>query len=453
MPKLSQPHFPHLIFHQSHSHLLSNNLIFNSVSPGKSTHPSQPPHLCHLDVGVLKCPILRSILHSWSNCHSAEELTFKLRRHLPITQELSERPLQLPCTNTVCVILVNLSIPLYYRPKILENIPLPEWPVNPAPLPHQPHASNHWTCISTPGKQAGVGVLLPLFSINFPSVPPFCQVKTREVYELQGLQGPAFGTRGKIVLPFEDNPSSKIGVRFDKPIPDGVNFGGLCDDGHGFFCKASELRLEASGADDLDKLLISTLFEVVFSESRNSPFILFMKDAEKSMAGSSESYSTFKNRLEKLPANIVVLGSHAHTDNRKEKSHPGGLLFTKFGSNQTALLDLAFPDSFGKLHDRGKEVTKTTKLLTKLFPNKVTIHMPQDEALLSAWKQQLDRDADTLKMKGNLNSLRTIQASLDFDGVVHFPPHEFCFWLYKASQELPHPKVEGGANEDAAMNV
>jgi hypothetical protein len=25
------------------------------------------------------------------------------------------------------------------------------------------------------------------------------------------------------------------------------------------------------------------------------------------------------------------------------QSHPGGLLFTKFGSNQTALLDLAFP--------------------------------------------------------------------------------------------------------------
>ncbi|XP_019244139.1 PREDICTED: uncharacterized protein LOC109224054 isoform X2 [Nicotiana attenuata] len=232
-------------------------------------------------------------------------------------------------------------------------------------------------------------------------------------------RGPAFGTRGKVVLPFEDNPSSKIGVRFDKPISDGVNLGGLCDEGHGFFCKASDLRLEATGVDDLDKLLISTLFEVVFNESRNSPFILFMKDAEKSMAGNSESCSTFKSRLEKLPANIVVIGSHAHTDNRKEKSHPGGLLFTKFGSNQTALLDLAFPDSFGKLHDRGKEVTKTTKLLTKLFPNKVTIHMPQDEALLSAWKQQLDRDADTLKMKGNLNSLRTVlnRNGLDCDGL------------------------------------
>ena len=34
-------------------------------------------------------------------------------------------------------------------------------------------------------------------------------------------------------------------------------------------------------------------------------------------------------------------------------------------------------DSFGRLHDRGKEVPKATKFLTKLFPNKVTIHMPQ----------------------------------------------------------------------------
>lgn len=97
----------------------------------------------------------------------------------------------------------------------------------------------------------------------------------------------------------------------------------------------------------------------------------------------------------------------------------------------------------------------------------------QDEALLSDWKQQLDRDADTLKMKGNLNSLRTVracnlpftcllimllliilavcgnlifwtaqylnqltslhsyEATSFFDVIVHFPRHEFCFWLYK----------------------
>ncbi|XP_024976469.1 uncharacterized protein LOC112514310 isoform X3 [Cynara cardunculus var. scolymus] len=162
-------------------------------------------------------------------------------------------------------------------------------------------------------------------------------------------RGPTSGARGRVLLPFEDNSLSKIGVKFDKLIPDGVDFGGLCDGGYGYFCSANEIRLDSTGVEDLDKLLISTLFEVVSSESRNLPFILFMKDAEKSIVGSSESYSTFKTRLEKLPDNVVVIGSHTHTDNRKEKSHPGGLLFTKFGSNQTALLDLAFPPCKGIL--------------------------------------------------------------------------------------------------------
>jgi hypothetical protein len=233
------------------------------------------------------------------------------------------------------------------------------------------------------------------------------------------LRGPTFGNRGKVVLRFDDNPSSKIGVRFDKLIPDGVDLGGLCEGGHGFFCNVNDLRLEPSGAEDLDKLLINTLFEAVSNESRNSPFILFMKEAEKSIVGTSESYTTFKSRLEKLPDNTVIIGSHTQADNRKEKSHPGGLLFTKFGSNQTALLDLAFPDSFGRLHERGKEIPKATKLLTKIFPNKVIIHMPQDEALLASWKQQLDKDAETLKMKGNLNHLRTVlsRTGMECDGL------------------------------------
>ncbi|CAI9757346.1 unnamed protein product [Fraxinus pennsylvanica] len=221
-------------------------------------------------------------------------------------------------------------------------------------------------------------------------------------------RGPTPGMRGKVLLPFENNPASKIGVRFDKPIPEGVDFGGLCDNGQGFFCNAYDLRLDTSGVEDLENLLINTMFETVFDESRDSPFILFMKDAEKSMVGNSESYAIFKNKLEKLPDNVVIIGSHTQTDNRKEKSQPGGLLFTKFGSNQTALLDLAFPDSFGRLHDRVKDVTKATKLLSKLFPNKVTIHIPQDEALLASWKQQLEQDAETLKLKANLNNLHTV---------------------------------------------
>ncbi|KAL3812591.1 hypothetical protein ACJIZ3_013859 [Penstemon smallii] len=232
-------------------------------------------------------------------------------------------------------------------------------------------------------------------------------------------RGPTPGMRGKVLLAFEDNPLSKIGVTFDKLIPDGVDFGGLCDNGHGFFCNANELRIDTSVVEDQEKLLINAMFEAVFDESRDSPFILFMKDIEKFIAGNSESYAIFKNKFEKLPDNVVIIGSHSQSDSRKEKSHPGSLLFTKFGGNQTALLDLAFPDSFGRLHDRTKDVTKATKLLSKIFPNKVTIHLPQDEALLVSWKSQLEKDAETLKLKANLYNLRTVlnRNGLECDGL------------------------------------
>ncbi|XP_041020942.1 uncharacterized protein LOC121262512 isoform X2 [Juglans microcarpa x Juglans regia] len=223
------------------------------------------------------------------------------------------------------------------------------------------------------------------------------------------LRGPTTGSRGKVVLAFEENGNSKIGVRFDKSIPDGNNLGGLCEDDHGFFCSANSLqRLDGFGGDDIDKLAINELFEVASKESKTSPLILFMKEIEKALVGSSDSYTVLKNKLENLLENVVIIGSHTQMDSRKEKSHPGGLLFTKFGSNQTALLDLAFPDNFGRMHDRSKETPKTMKQLTRLFPNKVMIQLPQDETLLSDWKQQLERDVETLKAQSNIVSFRLV---------------------------------------------
>ncbi|PHU15979.1 hypothetical protein BC332_17184 [Capsicum chinense] len=196
------------------------------------------------------------------------------------------------------------------------------------------------------------------------------------------IRGPAFGTSGKIVFSFKDSPSAKVGVQIDKPIPRGINLGGLCKDAHGFFCKVDELHLEGPGQNDLENLFVNTLFEVVIRESRNSPVILFMKDAEKTMAGNSVSYSMYKSWLEKISDNIVIIGSHIHSDDHKEQ------------------------DSFGKMQDKGKQSAITNKFLMKLFPNKVVIYMPQDEALLSTWKQQLDQDAETLNVKENFNSLK-----------------------------------------------
>ena len=43
-----------------------------------------------------------------------------------------------------------------------------------------------------------------------------------------------------------------------------------------------------------------------------------MKDAEKSIVGNGDSHS-FKSKLENLPDNVVVIGSHTQNDSRKEK--------------------------------------------------------------------------------------------------------------------------------------
>ncbi|KAH1227256.1 ATPase family AAA domain-containing protein 1 [Glycine max] len=226
-------------------------------------------------------------------------------------------------------------------------------------------------------------------------------------------RGPSYGSRGKVLLAFEDNRSSKIGVRFDKSIPDGNDLGGLCEEDRGFFCSANHLlRVDGSGGDDADKVAISDIFEVTSNQSKSGPLVLFIKDIEKAMVG---NYEVLKNKFESLPPNVVVIGSHTLLDNRKEKTQPGGLLFTKFGSNQTALLDLAFPDNFGRLHDRSKETPKVMKQLGRLFPNKVTIQLPQDEAILSDWKQQLERDIETMKAQSNIVSIRTVLNRIGLD--------------------------------------
>ncbi|XP_021608952.1 uncharacterized protein LOC110612481 isoform X2 [Manihot esculenta] len=221
-------------------------------------------------------------------------------------------------------------------------------------------------------------------------------------------RGPAVGFRGKVVLAFEENGSSKIGVRFDRSILEGNDLGGLCEEDHGFFCAANSLRLDGPGGEDVDRLAINEIFEVAQNASKHGPLILFVKDIEKSMVGNQDAYTALRSKLENMPNGVVVIGSHVQMDSRKEKSQPGGLLFTKFGSNHTALLDLAFPDNFGRLHDRSKETPKTMKQLGRLLPNKVTIQLPQDEALLLDWKQQLERDIETLKAQANIVSIRSV---------------------------------------------
>lgn len=94
-------------------------------------------------------------------------------------------------------------------------------------------------------------------------------------------------------------------------------------------------------------------------------------------------------------------------------------------------------DNFGKLHDRSKETPKSMKQITRLFPNKVVIQLPQvdtfihfflsgyicfflffsfflcsediqDEAVLLDWKEKLERDTEILKVQANITSILAV---------------------------------------------
>ncbi|KAF8665940.1 hypothetical protein HU200_054025 [Digitaria exilis] len=274
-------------------------------------------------------------------------------------------------------------------------------------------------------------------------------------------RGPSYGYRGKVMLAFEDNGSSKIGVRFDKQVPDGNDLGGLCEEDHGFFCSAELLRPDFATGEEVERLAMTELIEVISEENKSGPLIVLLKDVEKSFTGITESLSSLRSKLESLPSGVLIIGSHTQMDSRKEKAHPGGFLFTKFASSSQTLFDL-FPDSFGnRLHERNKESPKAMKHLNKLFPNKISIQLPQDEALLTDWKQQLDRDVETLKAKSNVGSIRSF---LNRNGIECNDLEELFIKDqslsnenvdkivgYAVSYHLKHNKVETSNSKDAKL--
>ncbi|KAF8774932.1 hypothetical protein HU200_005156 [Digitaria exilis] len=79
---------------------------------------------------------------------------------------------------------------------------------------------------------------------------------------LDGQRAPDYGSQGEVRLPFEENGSSKVGVRFDKQIPGGIDLGGNCELDHGLFCSGWENRAKHP-------------FDVVFESNSGSPWLKF----------------------------------------------------------------------------------------------------------------------------------------------------------------------------------
>ncbi|XP_024528559.1 uncharacterized protein LOC9633323 isoform X2 [Selaginella moellendorffii] len=223
-------------------------------------------------------------------------------------------------------------------------------------------------------------------------------------------KGPSIGARGRVLLVLEDNPS-KVGVRFDKPVYGGNNLVDLCEDGHGYFCNVSELRLEHSSGEDVDKLILDSLIEVLVSEASKVPLILLIKNVEKSIMGNFERYMKLE-RLEKADVKLVIIGSHT-SDHHKDKGSSGSYHSnSKMGNNFTAFLDMSLLDHLStRAEDYKPDGSKCSRMLAKLFPSKIYVQQPQDENMLLVWNRQLEQDAERLKAEANRQLLRIIMST------------------------------------------
>ncbi|KAL6846913.1 hypothetical protein ACP4OV_022766 [Aristida adscensionis] len=213
-------------------------------------------------------------------------------------------------------------------------------------------------------------------------------------------RGPAYGYRGKVMLAFEENRSSKfVGVRFNNHIPDGNDLGGLCEENHGFFCRANELRPDSSAWNEVDSLALGKLIEVTSEESKSSNLIVLLKDVEKSFTEYTESHSLLRSEL---PPGVLIIGSYTQKESHKDKPHAEGLQFPKLPSGDQTLFTILSCTLGSSLNEMSRCATESTEHLNKLFPNKVSIELPQNEAQLSNLKKQLHHDTETLKAKANV---------------------------------------------------
>ncbi|KAL8538413.1 hypothetical protein ACS0TY_000423 [Phlomoides rotata] len=188
--------------------------------------------------------------------------------------------------------------------------------------------------------------------------------------------GPSFGYRGKVLV--MNSTSGELGVRFDLPISDGVDLGGLCETDYGFYCDGNEVCIDVED-------VIKPIFTPIQGFCAEDRLIVFVKHTENCMMGNYEGFPGIITMVNRLPYNVFVIGSHIQQDCTKQK------LFN--------------------IH--------RMRTLLRLFPDKISIEMPEDKKLLDKLKSQLIRDSQLLKAGENVATLKRVltESKLEWEDI------------------------------------
>eukprot|EP00897_Mesotaenium_endlicherianum_P002128 jgi/Mesen1/1943/ME000146S01022 len=112
--------------------------------------------------------------------------------------------------------------------------------------------------------------------------------------------------------------------------------------------------------------MVDALVKVLTAEAAAGHVILYIRDIERSVFGDSHTLSALKSGLQKLPQQVFVLGSYLH---------------------------------------QAEEDLNTVEMMSQVFPTRLCIKPPEEEALLATWTSQLEKDARIIQERDNHNLL------------------------------------------------
>ncbi|XP_027357775.1 putative cell division cycle ATPase isoform X1 [Abrus precatorius] len=126
-----------------------------------------------------------------------------------------------------------------------------------------------------------------------------------------------------------------------------------------------------------EKVFVQSLYKLLVSITETSSIILYIRDVEKLVLQSPRLYNLLQKMIKKLAGSVLILGS--------------------------------------QIIDSEDDYTKVDERLTTLFPYKIEIKQPEDEAHSGSWKGQLEEDMKVIQFQDNRNHIAEVLTANDID--------------------------------------
>ncbi|KAL4190092.1 hypothetical protein AMTRI_Chr08g210340 [Amborella trichopoda] len=129
-----------------------------------------------------------------------------------------------------------------------------------------------------------------------------------------------------------------------------------------------------------EKLLVQSLYKVISSVSKTTPIILYLRDIEKLLSKSQRMYSLSQKMISKLSGPVLILGSRIYDHSC----------------------------------DKDNSIVIDEKVL-QLFPYKIEVKPPENDAELAQWKIQLEEDMKVIQVQDNRNHITEVLTANNLD--------------------------------------